>query len=296
VEWTGSSADSYGLFQYVNSNYVIGAARIVVTYNNSVEGDSQWQQAIDSRPIPFGPPPSVWPSFRKNVSVPVFRTCGLEADVHAKADAQLRLLLNFVPIPVLQVHNENRQTFFQGSCAPAPSQYSEVGGGGDCGWFVLQMQDYAGSWYDVGEPFQVCGDYQEAAMSRRKTDITSKSPKVKIHFRADGPLEQRAVGFVQSDKAGAAALVIVDTTRANAEDIEATLLAVARYVALNEAGLRIPIYKNDLGPRARERAKGNSADLLKSLRAAATTAGIKRIKGELVAELELPMIVVNQKH
>jgi len=88
VDWGGGSAKSYGYFQYLNANYAIGDARIITIYGSSTERDSQWQRATDSRVFTGGQYLDQWPQFRKDVSVPVTKNCGLQAHVQAKLEAQ----------------------------------------------------------------------------------------------------------------------------------------------------------------------------------------------------------------
>jgi hypothetical protein len=76
--------------------------------------------------------------------------------------------------------------------------------------------------------------------------------------------------------------------------MEATILALRHFSDIGQAKVRIPIYKNDLGPAARERALGSSKRLLESLRATATQQGINKARVEVLTEIELPSIVVNR--
>jgi hypothetical protein len=313
VDWSGS-VKTYGYFQYLNANYIVGDARVATMLGSYTERDSQWQRATDSRAITGGRFLDPWPAFRKDVSVPLTRNCGLQAHVQAKMDAQFFALVRWAPVVIAHKEDTDSQWSEQGACAV--TQYAQVGGGagGDCGWFIVQVQDYAGTWYNVGEPFEVCGDWQSYTTAKRKrssflpgepdgmkssdriapskSSESESSKRVSVRFRAASQLEEAAVGFVQSDNAGAAALVVVDTNRATAEDLESTLLAVRHYLDLNRRDVRIPIYKNDLGSAARERAKGASTSLLRSLRAPRNQA---RPNSGLLAEVALPSIVVQTK-
>jgi len=120
--------------------------------------------------------------------------------------------------------------------------------------------------------------------------------RIRVRFRAAGQLEQRAVGFVQADPGGLDALVVVDTSRATPEDMEGSLLALRRYLDLGRSDVRIPIYKNDLGAAARERANGSSKSLLHALHSVKGASTLSRAPREVITEVDLPSIVVRGKH
>jgi hypothetical protein len=303
TDWSGSSASSYGYFQYLNANKVTASVRLTLSLDGT-DRTSGWLDTGEDRLTTGGQYLDPWPHFQKDVAVPTWSPCGTTSHVEAKMDAGFYLLVKWTWTKLFSKPDSDQQWGDQGACAT--SQYGSYGGGGDdCGWYILQVQDDAGSWYDVGEPFELCGDDNHeweiskgraggiaGGISASTAAEASGTRSASLRLLGTDDLEDRAVAFVQADPSNRAdAMLVVDTTRATPEDMEGALLAIRDFIDAGRLNVRIPILKNDLGPAVRERAADASAKLLKQLRSERRHVSVgNRTGSEVFTRLTLPHI------
>lgn len=190
------------------------------------------------------------------------------------------------------------------------------GGGGeitDCDWYQVQYSDDGGeTWQDNGDPQWLCPGDDPAWATRRGRKLDSSKPVAAtaarvVMERRSGEKTEASILFVGTHyldvyahvyvhpgaKSGVDAVILVDTMRASADDLEAAILAAAYHVnnePLNDSQ-RIVVAKSGLTRAARGRAAQRSSLIVDAIKRSPSRRTVSGRTGRaLKTRVTLPLV------
>jgi hypothetical protein len=322
-QWHSSTVSTLGYYQFRYANVVDGRARIRTFGADARE--SSWLPASLQRLLGGN---GTWEAIQSTASVPITQPCDLSAQASAEMTAKYAVLVPSGFTTIFTVPDADDTFNDQGACSA--EQVGDGSGGGSggendesdsgCGWYVWQAQDEDGRWYDISDEFYAC--FGEDATAKRSTERLSSPfasassranangvasgvsrpptrPASRVSFVATAGLEGAGVALVQPDETGAPT-VIVDTSRASASDVEASLMMLNEWLKSDPAstvGKRLYTGKNLFGGALKPQSLARSGSILHALKASGARRSVGKYKGRsITVPVDLPGTETRRPH